>query len=50
MAHVRKEQDSQHGEQDIQLTGTFASVLILGGFLAVTWLVVFIIFIVRNGG
>ncbi|MEB3103742.1 hypothetical protein [Ferviditalea candida] len=30
------------------LTGTFASVMILGGFLLLSWVIVFIIFLVRN--
>lgn len=34
--------------EEVNLKGTFVSVLILGGFLALTWLAVFILFIARN--
>jgi hypothetical protein len=37
-----------HTEKEESLKGTFASVMLLGGFLAVTWLFVFILFLVRN--
>lgn len=30
------------------LTGTFVSVMILGGFLLLSWIFVFILFLVRN--
>jgi hypothetical protein len=39
-----------NADKDSHLKGTFISVLILGGFIALTWLGVFILFIVRNGG
>lgn len=34
--------------EETSLKGTFASVMILGGILALTWLAVFILFISRN--
>nr|WP_209971676.1 cytochrome c oxidase subunit 2A [Paenibacillus eucommiae] len=34
--------------QDPPLRGTFASVLLLGAFLAVTWFAVFILFLSRQ--
>lgn len=30
------------------LTGTFAAVMLLGGFLIMTWLAVFILFMIRS--
>lgn len=38
----------QEKHKEVSLKGTFVSVLLLGGFLALTWLAVFILFIVRN--
>jgi hypothetical protein len=37
-----------HTEKEENLKGTFASVMLLGGFLAVSWLLVFILFLTRN--
>lgn len=34
--------------EEASLKGTFVSVMILGGFLALTWLLVFILFISRH--
>lgn len=34
--------------EEASLKGTFASVMILGGILALTWLAVFFLFIARN--
>lgn len=34
--------------EEVSLQGTFASVMLLGGFLALTWLLVFILFIARG--
>jgi hypothetical protein len=34
--------------QESSLKGTLASVMILGGFIAVTWLGVFMLFLARN--
>lgn len=45
---VMKEQVNDH--QDTKLKGTFASVMIVGGFIAGCWLFVFILFMIRNGG
>lgn len=50
MAQVQKSVTPEiHGKEE-ELKGTFVSVLILGGILAVCWATVFIIFLVRNGG
>lgn len=50
MAQTQHDNDIKRSEQEGELKGAFVSVLILGGILAVSWLVVFMIFIVRNGG
>jgi len=42
MSRDRSEKDKQH-----TLKGTFLSVLLLGGFIALSWLGVFILFINR---
>lgn len=34
--------------QEESLKGTFASVMLLGGFLLVTWLLVFFLYLARN--
>lgn len=34
--------------EEISLKGTFISVMLLGGFLALTWLLVFVLFIARG--
>lgn len=47
MPQLQKGSDRDKGDN---LKGTLASVLILGGFLVVSWLVVFLIFLARNGG
>jgi cell division septal protein FtsQ len=44
----KQEVNEEHSES--QLKGTFASVLILGGFILGCWLFVFILFMIRNGG
>lgn len=49
MAQTQQNDDIERKEQG-ELKGTFVSVLMLGGFVAVSWLVVFILYIVRNGG
>ena len=52
MAQVQKTDHKQQVkiEKDETLRGSFVSVLILGGFLALTWLIIFILFMMRNGG
>jgi hypothetical protein len=40
--------DAREQHEEAPLKGTFVSVMILGGFLALTWLLVFILFIARN--
>lgn len=42
---VRKQ--AQHRDEP-ELKGTFASVMMLGGFLIVSWLLVFAIYLIRN--
>jgi len=44
MADKRKEKS---GEEQ-SLKGTFVSVMLLGGFLALTWIGVFVLFIARS--
>lgn len=34
--------------EDVSLKGSFASVMLLGGFLVITWLLVFVLFIARG--
>ena len=50
MAQTQHDNDIKREETEGELKGAFASVLILGGILVVSWLVVFILFMVRNGG
>lgn len=40
--------EPQDRHDEASLKGTFVSVMILGGFLALTWLLVFILFIARS--
>jgi hypothetical protein len=44
----KSEADKKEKHEEVSLKGTFVSVLLLGGFLALTWLLVFILFIARN--
>lgn len=48
----KPDKGEQHAEdehhEEAPLKGTFVSVMILGGFLVLTWLLVFILFIARN--
>jgi hypothetical protein len=52
MVELNKETKQLDNEEhsESQLKGTFASVLILGGFILGCWLFVFILFMIRNGG
>jgi len=43
-----KELDQLQSHEEHSLKGTFVSVMLLGGFLAVTWLGVFFLFISRG--
>lgn len=43
-----KVKPGQEKHEDVSLKGTFVSVLLLGGFLALTWLAVFVLFIARS--
>lgn len=43
-SHTKVEREGQ----DSDLRGTFAAVMLLGGFLAVTWIAVFILFMSRQ--
>lgn len=51
---IRKPDQSEKNQVDtkkheeVSLKGTFVSVMLLGGFLALTWLAVFVLFIARN--
>ncbi|WP_245954287.1 cytochrome c oxidase subunit 2A [Paenibacillus flagellatus] len=38
----------QRRDAEPSLKGTFASVMLLGGFLLVTWLAVFALYLIRN--
>ncbi|MCD1261017.1 cytochrome c oxidase subunit 2A [Paenibacillus athensensis] len=40
--------DGQRGEVEPSLRGTFAAVLLLGVFVAVTWVAVFVLFMARQ--
>ncbi|TDF97539.1 cytochrome c oxidase subunit 2A [Paenibacillus piri] len=40
--------DQQHKQEDTALKGTLVSVLLLGGFLILTWVGVFAIFVSRG--
>lgn len=46
----QQEAASNHQEkhEEESLKGTFTAVLLLGGFLALTWLAVFVLFIARS--
>ncbi|WP_306438795.1 cytochrome c oxidase subunit 2A [Longirhabdus pacifica] len=46
---VRLKDNKKTKHEEVNLKGTFASVMLLGGFLIITWLAVFILFLVRNG-
>ncbi|WP_438448172.1 cytochrome c oxidase subunit 2A [Gorillibacterium sp. sgz5001074] len=41
-----KNGNDKHEEESLK--GTFVAVLLLGGFLALTWLAVFVLFIARS--
>lgn len=43
-----KERENLHSPDDKSLMGTFTSVMLLGGFLIVSWLGVFIIYLLRG--
>lgn len=43
-----KERDPLQSHEEHSLRGTFVSVMLLGGFLTVTWLGVFFLFISRG--
>jgi hypothetical protein len=45
----KPDQAVDNNGKKVSLKGTFVSVMLLGGFLALTWLLVFILFISRNG-
>ncbi|MFM9330859.1 cytochrome c oxidase subunit 2A [Paenibacillus mesotrionivorans] len=42
-------QAADNNRKQVSLKGTFVSVMLLGGFLALTWLLVFILFLSQNG-
>lgn len=51
MADMKKEATKpahKDAHEEESLKGTFVAVLLLGGFLALTWLAVFALFIARN--
>ena len=52
LMHNQEKTETKHVQtekmEEVSLKGTFVSVMLLGGFLALTWLLVFILFIVRN--
>ena len=50
MAKLHPPAEKQHNEQPSGLRGTLVSVLVLGGVIAISWVTVFIIYVVRNGG
>ncbi|MFC3768496.1 cytochrome c oxidase subunit 2A [Paenibacillus sp. GCM10012303] len=41
-------QQDRHSKSEPSLKGTFAAVMLLGGFIAVTWLAVFVLYLARN--
>ncbi len=45
----KPDQAEDNKRKEVSLKGTFVSVLLLGGFLALTWLLVFILFLSRKG-
>jgi hypothetical protein len=45
----KPDQAADNKPKEVSLKGTFVSVLLLGGFLALTWLLVFILFLSRKG-
>ena len=47
LSHQTKKEKKPHKETEQNLKGTFASVLLLGGFILVTWLFIFKIFLDR---
>jgi hypothetical protein len=49
MDKVARGQDKNE-QPDTQLKGAFASVMIVGAFILGCWLLVFILFMIRNGG
>lgn len=50
LQHGTKEPSAAKTEkqEELALKGTFVSVMLLGGFLALTWLAVFILFVSRS--
>lgn len=40
--------NNEHKEEQTSLKGTFVSVMLLGGFLVLTWLLVFLLFMARS--
>lgn len=45
---MNKDREMIHSPDEESLKGTFVSVMLLGGFLAVSWFGVFIIFLLRG--
>ncbi len=45
---VNQVEAKEQREQEPALRGTFASVMLLGAFIAVSWIGVFVLFIHRN--
>ncbi|MNP81899.1 hypothetical protein D3C76_1803810 [compost metagenome] len=45
----KPDQAADNKRKEVSLKGTFVSIMLLGGFLALTWLLVFILFLSRNG-
>jgi hypothetical protein len=39
---------TKHSDDEYSLKGTFASVLMLGGFIVVVWVAIFLLFLSRN--
>lgn len=44
----RKQQEDGKKHTEVSLKGTFASVMLLGAFLALTWVAVFVLYISRQ--
>jgi hypothetical protein len=45
---IPKKQEESQPSKETSLKGTFVSVMVLGAFLVVTWVSVFILFMVRQ--
>lgn len=48
MANRSREEARKDVGEDEQLKGTFASVLMIGGFILVSWVVIFVLYWVRQ--